>query len=154
MPELPSWQHCVSVNYACTFFQITSGGGLVVFAVPSPVQFTFLFETGRTQPDPQLDLYEYTWDYSWFDQAQVEQQIGAALDGISADIATLLGVSRSVVEQSVSVSRVWTVAANQQGAAAPRQFGQVAITEIMLYPVQITGADVAVSLEESSVSPA
>lgn len=141
MPDLGGGLHFASVDYACTFFQISAYGGFLTFGVPSPVQFTFTFETGRTQPDPQADLYDVTWDYSPFDQAAEEQGIAVTLDTICAALSERLSVSRQVVEQSVQVNRVWTVAANQQGSAAPLQVGQFTITEAMPYPIQASGQD-------------
>jgi hypothetical protein len=150
MPDLSAGLHFVSVTYACTFGGITTSGGAVSFGVPDAVQFTFRFETGRSQRDPQVDLYDVTWDYSWFGQEQVEAAISAALSVICAAIGQLLSVPQAEVEQSVTVRRLWTFAMNIQGSAAPEQLGDggsSVITSIMPYLPAVTSADAVSALE-------
>jgi len=106
MPDLGPLAHCASVSYDCTFSGLTAQGGTVAFGVPNPVQFVFFFETGSTQPDPQKDLNVYTWDYSKFDQDQVEAAIASTLDGICQDIAGLLGVAQPAVQATVDQGMV------------------------------------------------
>ena len=131
-------------------------GGKVAFN--AVVNFIFGFETGRTQPDPELDLWDVTWDYSWFGQDAEEASIVAALGGNCAVIATLLGVPRADVEQAVQVQRVWSVAANTQGSAAVQQFGQagsagLTVTEVMPYLVEAAGSDIAAAAEGAAAAP-
>ena len=154
MPALGSGQHYASVNYACVFGTITTGGGRVSFANPGGTAFVFFFETGRTQPDPQVDLWDVAWDYSWFDQDAEEAAITARLGDECAGIAGLLGVPVAEVQQSVTISRVWTVAANVQGSAAAQQYATCTVTEIMPYPVTSSGADAAAAAESESVASA
>jgi hypothetical protein len=135
MPDLGSDTHVVSVEYASLFGGVTAQDGRVAFGVPNPVQFLFLFETGTTQPDPNVDLQQVSWDYSWFDQAQVEAGIAAALGAICQSIAGLLGLPLEQVESSVQVRRVWTIAPNQRGTGAPQEFSvDWTVTEVMPYP--------------------
>jgi hypothetical protein len=136
LPALDSTTHVQSVTYACTFGLTQASGGLVTFVVPQPVQFTFAFETGRTQPDPDVDLYDITVDSSWFDQATVEADIKSALDTICAAIATLIGVTTAVIQATVTVRRTWRINPNQVGSAAPVQIpaAPVPYTEFMAYP--------------------
>jgi hypothetical protein len=98
------------------------------------VQFIFTFETARTQPDPQTDLTDVAYDYSWFDQDTEETSIRSALDAICTTIATLLGVTMAEVQAVVTVRRQWSFALDQQGSAAPQQLGVIG-TEV---PVLIT----------------
>jgi hypothetical protein len=147
MPDLDAALHYASVTYAAGFGSLTTNAGLVSFTTVVPVQFSFTFETGRTQPDPDLDLQEVTWDYSWFDQPAVEASIAAALDAISATLAELLSLTPAQVQESVAVQRIWTAAANEQGSAAPLQFGQTSvadgiftIVEAMPYPAEVSGS--------------
>ena len=137
MPDLGPLAHCASVSYDCTFSGLTAQGGTVAFGVPNPVQFVFFFETGSTQPDPQKDLNVYTWDYSKFDQDQVEAAIDSTLDGICQDIAGLLGVAQPAVQATVQVQRAWMMAGNQRGTAAATQLPPegVLVTEVMPYPL-------------------
>lgn len=152
MPDTGTAQHIASVNYLCTFWQISAASGPVTFACPNPVQFVFAFETGRTQPDPSKDLWDVSWDYSWFDQDAIEQSIAIALGAICEAIATMLGLPVSDVEQSVAVQRSWAVAANIQGNAAASQYSSGTVTEVMPYPPQVSSADVAAAAESGSVS--
>jgi hypothetical protein len=137
-PALPAWLHFARVTYACTFAATPNSTGTVTFASPAPVQFVFSFETGSTQPDPNTDLHDISFDYSWFDQAAVEAGITSALGTICTAISALLGVAAAVIEATVRIERVWDVAANQQGAAAPDQLGVAgsagtSVTEVMPY---------------------
>jgi hypothetical protein len=108
----------------------------VTFQVPQPVQFGFYFETGKTQPDPDVDLYDVVTDSSWFDQAAEETSIKAALDTICMTIASLLGTTQSVIQATVRVQRTWRINPNQAGTAAPVQMpgAPVPYTEQMAYP--------------------
>jgi hypothetical protein len=134
MPDLTA-MHMVSVEYACMFSGVTAQGGKVAFGSP-PVQFKFLFETGTSQPDPQSDLETVSWDYSWFDQVQAEAGITAALSTICQALAGLLGLPVEQVQALVQIQRIWTVAPNTRGNAAPQVFSDgVTVTEIMPYPV-------------------
>lgn len=137
LPALDATTHVASVTYACTFGLTQAGGGLVTFVVPQPVQFTFAFETGKTQPDPAADLWDIGVDSSWFDQAAEEAAIRTALDGICGLIAGLLpGVTTADVQATVRVQRTWRINPDQTGTAAPVQLpgAPVPYTEIMAYP--------------------
>jgi hypothetical protein len=136
LPALDSTTHVASVTYACTFGLTQAGGGLVTFVVPQPVQFTFAFETGKTQPDPAADLFDVTVDSSWFDQATVEAGITSALDTICAAIATLIGVPAAAIQATVRIARTWRINPDQTGTAAPVQMpgAPVPYTEFMAYP--------------------
>jgi len=136
LPALGTTTHVSSVTYACTFAPTTAGGGTVMFSVPQPVQFLFTFDTGRTQPDPAVDLFNVVTDSSWFDQTTEEANIRAALNTICTTIGTLLGVTQAAIQATVTVRRTWRIAANQAGTAAPVQIpaSPVAYTEIMAYP--------------------
>jgi hypothetical protein len=137
LPALDATTHFASVTYACTFGLSQAGGGLVTFAVPQPVQFTFAFETGRTQPDPAVDLWNITSDSSWFDQAAEEAAIKSALDGICALISGLLpGTTTAGIQATVRVQRTWRINPDQTGTAAPAQMpgAPVPYTEPMAYP--------------------
>lgn len=138
-PELPSWLHFAQVSYECRFGQTQTPDGRVTFGCPQPVMFMFAFETSRTQPNPQVDLWNVTWDYSWFDQATSEAGIAQALGGICADIAVLVGSTTAAIEATVTVQRVWAATANQQGNAAAEQTDGATITEVMPYPPAALG---------------
>jgi hypothetical protein len=146
MPSIGTGQHFVSVDYQCTFGGITIAGGKVAFANPGGTVFTFSFETGRTQPDPQLDLWDVSHDYSLFDQDTEEAVITSKLTGICALLGELLSVPLAQVQQSVTIARVWTFALDTQGAAAPQQLGSsgsCTITEVMPYPVTPSDTEAA-----------
>lgn len=137
LPALDATTHVASVTYACTFGLTQASGGLVTFVVPQPVQFTFAFETGRTQPDPAADLFNITVDSSWFNQATAETGIKSALDTICGAIAGLLpGVTTAQVQATVTVKRTWRINPDQAGTAAPVQMpgAPVPYTEILAYP--------------------
>jgi hypothetical protein len=137
LPVLSSTMHPASVTYACTFGRTQVAGGLVTFIVPQPVQFTFAFETGRTQPDPALDLIDIISDSSWFDQDTQETNITTALDGICALIAVMLpGTTTAQIQATVSVKRTWRYNPDQVGALAPVQIpdAPVPYVETMAYP--------------------
>ena len=136
LPVLGDTTHPQSVTYACTFGLTAASGGLITFVVPQPVQFTFNFETGKTQPDPGTDLFDIAVDSSWFDQTTVEAGIKTTLDGICALIATMIGTTTAVIQATVMVRRTWRINPNQTGSAAPVQIpaAPVPYTEIMAYP--------------------
>jgi hypothetical protein len=137
LPALDATTHVASVTYACTFGLTQAGAGRVTFVVPQPVQFTFAFETGQTQPDPAVDLFDVAVDSSWFDQAAEETAIKGALDGICGLIAALLpGVTTAAVQATVKVRRTWRINPDQAGSAAPVQMpgAPVPYTEVMAYP--------------------
>jgi hypothetical protein len=136
MPALDATTHVASVTYACTFGLTTADGGLVSFMVPQPVQFTFGFETGQSQPDPDVDLYLISTDYTWFDQDQVEAGIVSALGTICSAIAALLGTDVSVIEATVTIERIWRINPDQVGSAAPVQIPDAPLiyTQPMVYP--------------------
>jgi hypothetical protein len=136
LPALDTTTHVASVTYACTFGLTIAGGGLVTFVVPQPVQFNFAFETGKTQPDPAVDLFDITVDSSWFDQATTEAGIMSALDSICGVIAALIGTTTAAIQATVTIKRTWRINPNQVGTAAPVQIpaAPVPYTEIMAYP--------------------
>lgn len=136
-PVLGSTTHVQSVTYDCTFSQTSVNAGAVIFQVPQPVKFMFSFETGRTQPDPAVDLFNITTDYTWFDQAAEETAIRTALNSICTTIATLLpGATQASIQATVRVQRTWRVNPNQAGTAAPVQMPGAPVTyaEQMAYP--------------------
>jgi hypothetical protein len=140
MPDFGPLAHIASVSYDCMFGEISIGGGALTFGVPSPVRIIAKFETGRTQPDPQKDLWDVTWDYSEFSQDELEAGIRSTLGTICAAIAMLLSVTEDQVQQSVTIRRVWNAGLNQQGSAAARQLSSpggdsgAVLTETMPYP--------------------
>ena len=134
LPVLDSTMHVAGVMYACTFGLTTASSGLVTFQVPAPVQFAFTFDTGRTQPDPAVSVYDVTTDTSWFNQAATETAIKSALDTICTQIAAMLGVTQAAVQATVTVKRAWRVAANQEGDAAAVQVPPFIYSEAMAYP--------------------
>lgn len=136
LPALDATTHVASVTYACTFGLTMAGGGKVTFLVPQPVQFTFAFETGSTQPDPAVDLFNVSSDSSWFDQDAEETAITAALNTICATIATLIGVAEAGIQATVRVERTWRISPDQAGTAAPVQIpaAPVVYAEVMAYP--------------------
>lgn len=136
LPALDATTHIQSVTYACTFGPTTVNDGAVTFQVPQPVQFGFYFETGKTQPDPAVDLINITVDSSWFDQSAEEASIKTALDTICATIATLLGTTQAAIQATVTVRRTWRINPDQTGTAAPVQIpgAPVPYTETMAYP--------------------
>lgn len=136
-PALDSTMHVQSVTYDCTFGQTTAGGGKVLFQVPQPVKFMFSFETGTTQPDPDVDLLDVTTDYTWFDQSTEEAAIKSALDSICTTIATLLpGATQASIQATVTIQRTWRMNPNQLGSAAPVKVpaAPVPYVEQMAYP--------------------
>lgn len=136
LPALDSTTHVASVTYACTFGMTVTGGGKVTFVVPQPVQFTFAFETGSTQPDPDTDLFNISSDSSWFDQAAEEAAITGALNTICATIASLIGATTGAIQATVRVQRTWRINPDQTGTAAPAQMpaAPVVYAEMMAYP--------------------
>lgn len=137
IPDFGAASHVASVTYLCVFGQLTSPNG-AAFASPQTV-IIVNFETGRTQPNPQIDLWDVTWDYSQFSQDQLEAGIKATLDTICTAIGGLLSFTQAQVQASVTVQRIWTAQLNQQGAAAPQHLGLSGqagsqITEVMTYP--------------------
>lgn len=134
LPTLDTTTHVSSVTYSCTFAPTVAGP--VMFAVPKPVLFTFTFDTGQTQPDPAVDLFDAVTDSSWFDQAVIEGDIAAALNTICGAIAALLGVGTAVIQATVTVQRTWRINPDQTGTAAPVQIPAAPIpyTELMAYP--------------------
>jgi hypothetical protein len=136
LPALDSTTHVASVMYACTFGLTVAPSGKITFQVPAPVQFEFIFDTGITQPDPAVDLYEVTTDSSWFDQDATEAGIKSALGTICTAISGLLGVTAAAIEQTVTIRRTWKILANQTGSAAPVVLvsSPVIYTELMPYP--------------------
>jgi hypothetical protein len=153
-PGLDAALHYASVNYVATFGGLSVFGGKVAFGMPGGTQFSFAFETGRTQASPQLDLWDVSWDYSWFDQAAQETEIAIALGAICTALSSLLDLPLADVEQSVTVQRVWTFAPNVQGSAASLQLAGStgAWTEVMSYPPQVSGSDSAVAAEDGQVA--
>jgi hypothetical protein len=137
LPALDSTTHVASVTYACTFGLTQASGGLVTFVVPQPVQFNFAFETGKTQPDLAVDLFNITVDSSWFDQAAIEAGITSALNTICAAIAALISTTTAAIQATVTIRRTWRINPNQAGTAAPVQIpsAPVPYTEIMTYPL-------------------
>ena len=135
-PALDATTHIASVTYACTFGLTAAAGGKVIFVVPQPVQFTFSFETGKTQPDPGADLWNIVSDASWFDQDTEEAAIKSALDGICGIIATLIGSAPAAIQATVTIHRAWRVNPDQVGTAAPVQIpgAPVIYNEVMAYP--------------------
>lgn len=130
MPDTGSSLHNASLDYYCTFGEVTAAAGPITFSVPDPVRFHFDFETGSTlNPDGTTT---YTWDYSWFNQTTVEAGIKTALNTICGAIATLLGKSTAAVQAAVTVQRAWTVAPNVQGPNAGS--GRTVLTSDMAYP--------------------
>lgn len=137
LPALDSTTHVQSVTYDCTFGQTSAAGGAVVFQVPQPVKFLFTFETGQTQPDPAVDLFNVTADSSWFDQSTEETAIKNALNSICTTIATLLpGATQAQIQATVTIQRTWRIRPNQTGSAAPVQMPNAPVTyvEKMAYP--------------------
>lgn len=134
LPALDATTHVFSVTYSCTFSPTVAGP--VMFAVPQPVQFLFTFDTGVTQPDPAVDLYNAVTDSSWFDQATVEAGIKSALGTICAAVAGLLPVTKADIQATVTVQRTWRISPDQTGSAAPVQMpgAPVPYTEMMAYP--------------------
>jgi hypothetical protein len=130
MPSLSTALHVAVLDYYCTFGTLHAAAGPVTFAVPDPVRFTFLFDTGST---PNQDgSVTVTSDSSWFVQATVEAGIATALNAISAAVATLLGLTTAQVQAAVAVKRIWTIAPVIQGAGFSS--GSTAITNMMTYP--------------------
>jgi hypothetical protein len=137
LPALDATTHVSSVTYACTFGLTTAPGAPVTFQVPAPVQFTFIFDTGTSQPDPAVDLTDITSDSSWFNQSTEEAAITTALDGICSLIAAMLpGITLSQIQSTVTIRRTWTITANQVGSAATVALvsSPVVYTETMAYP--------------------
>jgi hypothetical protein len=137
MPDPGDALHVASVDYACTFGTLPEDGGAISFSCPDPVHFLFTFETGTTPVG--VGVVQVTWDYSWFNQPEIEAGIAQALDTIVAAVATLLDVPLSVVNASVTVTRVWTTAPNVQGAGVGT--GRIATIDYMDYPVTKTDSD-------------
>lgn len=136
LPALDSTTHVQSVTYDCTFGQTVAGGGKVTFQVPQPVKFTFTFDTGSTQPDPDVDLHDVVTDSSWFDQSTEEAAIASALNGICSLIATLIGVTAADIQATVRIQRTWRIFPDQTGTAAPVQIPNAPLVyaEQMAYP--------------------
>jgi hypothetical protein len=134
LPALDSTTHVSSVTYAYTMAPTISGP--VMFTVPGAVQFLFTFDTGATQPDPLVDLFNVTTDTSWFSQSTQEAAIKTALDGTCALLATMLGTTTAAVQATVTIKRTWRISPNQTGTAAPVQMpgAPVPYTETMTYP--------------------
>lgn len=134
LPALDSTTHVSSVTYLCTFAPTIAGP--VMFSVPQPVQFLFTFDTGTTQPDPAVDLFDVVTDSSWFDQSAVEASIKTALGTISAAIGALLSATQAAVDATVTIRRSWRISPNQTGTAAPVQIpaSPVVYTEMLAYP--------------------
>jgi hypothetical protein len=135
LPALDSTTHVSSVTYLCTFAPTVAGP--VMFAVPQPVQFLFTFDTGTTQPDPAVDLFDAMTDSSWFDQTTEETAIKTALNGICALIAAMLpGATTATIQATVTIRRSWRISPNQTGTASPVQIpgAPLVYTEQMTYP--------------------
>jgi hypothetical protein len=138
MPQPSSTLHLASVDYQCTVGLLPPGGGPVQFQVPDPVHFTFGFETGTTPVSP--GVVEVTWDYSWFNQAQVEAGITATLGQLVEAVAPLLpGLPLTDLQAAVNVTRVWTFAPNVQGAGVSS--GRVVTMDQLPYPPVVSDAD-------------
>lgn len=136
LPALDTTTHVQAVEYACTFGMTQVNNGAVTFMVPQPVQFRFAFDTGRTQPDPSVDLWDVQTDSSWFDQAAQETAIKTALDTICSSIATLIAADPAAIQATVKIARTWRITPNQTGTAAPVQMpaAPMAYVETMAYP--------------------
>lgn len=137
LPALSSTTHIHSVTYDCVFGVTSVNSGAVLFMVPSPVRFMFSFETGKTQPDPAVDLWNVSTNSAWFDQSTEEASITGALNTICATIATLVGTTQAAIQATVKVQRTWRISPNQVGTAAPVQMpdAPVVYAETMPYPV-------------------
>jgi hypothetical protein len=129
MPDPGTALHLASLDYACTFSAVSDPTGLITFAVPDPVHFTFDFETGSTQTAPGQTTI--TSDTSWFVQATVEAGITSALGAICTAVAAMLGVAELAVSNTIAVRRVWTIAPNVQGAGVSS--GRIVTTDLMPY---------------------
>jgi hypothetical protein len=134
LPALDSTTHVSSVTYLCTFAPTVAGP--VMFAVPQPVQFLFTFDTGTTQPDPAVDLFDAVTDSSWFDQTTQETAITGALNTISTELATMLSTTQAAIQATVTIRRSWRISPNQTGTASPVQIpgAPLVYTEQMTYP--------------------
>lgn len=130
MPDTGSSLHNASLDYYCTFGEVSAAAGPVSFSVPDPVRFHFDFVTGSTVG--QDGTITYTWDYTWFNQVTVEAGIKTALNTICGAIAALLGRTTADVQAAVSVQRAWTVAPNVQGPDSGT--GRTVLTSAMAYP--------------------
>lgn len=130
MPDPGQDLHVASLDYACTFSQLPPGGGRVTFSCPDPEHFTFSFETGIAEVSP--GRFQVSWDYSWFNQAAVEDAVFAALGVIVQALAVMLSLDVFQVRQAVAVRRVWTYAPNMQGPGVSS--GRIVTTQDILYP--------------------
>jgi hypothetical protein len=113
-------------------------------------QTGFLFDTAPATPDPGKDLQEARWDYSWFDEDVADADFLLLVDGFAAFVAQSFGMSLDQVRAFITTQRIWTLAPDFAGSAAPLQLaGQTAlpqIVEAMDYPAASdadagTGAD-------------
>lgn len=137
MPDPGTALHIASIDYACTFDALPEGGGAVSFSAPDPVHFTFTFETAQVQEG--LGVIRISWNYAWFNQAQVEADIAGAMGAICQAVAELLALPITVVNAAVTIRRNWTIAPNLQGPGVGT--GRVVSTDIMPYPTTVTDTD-------------
>lgn len=146
MPDPSGSMHNASLVYQVRVSEVMAAAGPVSFTTDLS-QFTFNFETGRTQN--QDGSVTVTWDTSVWSPA-VEATIAATLDAICAALAAELGVATAVVQAAVTVKRVWLMAPNIQGPGFSS--GSSSITTMMTYPVpptQVASSDAGSAAEDA-----
>jgi hypothetical protein len=129
MPDPGTALHIARLVYQVTFSELTAAAGPVTFDAPDPQKYTFNFETGST---PNADgTVTVTSDTSSWSAAR-ETSIATTMTAVCTALAAELGLTLAEVQAAVSIRRVWTMAANVQGAGASS--GSTAITSVMTYP--------------------
>lgn len=130
---------------ALTYFAQVTGlkvpGTVQVVRPSGSFQTGFLFDTGTITPDPDLDLQELTWDYSWFDEDQTDQEFLQLVEGFAQFVAQSFSLSIEDVRAAITAQRIWAVEPNYTGSEAPYQLPGLTIfpqiVETIPYPAAL-----------------
>lgn len=116
-PTLPAGSHVAALSYYPVAQQVATASGsascslytttLVSVPIHGPQIFTVSFNTGSTNGVT-------TYDYSGFDQDAFETNLTTFLDAYCTYVAAVLGVTTTVVQQSMTVQRQWMVEMDAQ----------------------------------------
>lgn len=147
MPGPGTAMHVASVDYAVTFAELSAVALPAKFSAPGAVHFNFTFDTGSTQTSPSS--WDITWDYSWFNQPEIEASIAGTLDEVCASVGALLGLSMPQVQASVTVRRLWTLNQNSYSVVPGVSSGpqQVVLPDVMEYPHAVSDTDAVVAAD-------
>lgn len=147
MPGPGTAMHVASVDYAVSFTELSAAAFPAKFSAPGAVHFSFTFDTGTQQTGPSS--WDVTWDYSWFNQPEIEAGIAATLDEVCQTVGALLGLTVSQVQAAVIVRRLWTLNQNSYAVVPGVSSGpqQVVLPDLMEYPHAVSDSDAVIAAD-------